>query len=61
VRKYRVIGGRSILGNEPGTEFEAKLKRDHEARLIALGHIEIVVEKPKPKKEQAPSAEDNKE
>lgn len=42
LKKYRVIGGRSILQNPPGSEFEADLKGDQEARLLALGHIEIV-------------------
>lgn len=59
--KYRVIGGRTILGNKPGTEFEAELTPSHEARLVRLGHIERVVEKPKAKKAQVSSKEEPKE
>lgn len=44
LKKYRVIGGRKIKGYKPGSEFEAELEPDHEARLMALEHIEVVEE-----------------
>ncbi len=59
--KYRVIGGRAILGHKPGTEFEADLKPSHEARLVKLGHIEVVVEKPKATKDPVSSKDQPKE
>lgn len=46
LKKYRVIGGRKIKGHKPGSEFEAELEPDHEARLMKLGHIEIVEDEP---------------
>lgn len=47
MRKYRVVSGFKVLGNEPGSEFEAKLKPDQEKSLIRQGHLEVVVDPPK--------------
>ena len=53
MQKYRVTGGRTILGHEPGSEFEADLNKAHEERLLKNGFIEVVEEsEPEPVEEK---------
>jgi hypothetical protein len=48
-RRYKVIGGSVVDGNEPESEFDAAMTIGREALLVAGGHIERVEEKPKAK------------
>jgi len=47
-RRYKVIGGSKVDGNEPDSEFDAAMTIGREAILVAGGHIERV-ETPAPK------------
>lgn len=61
MRRYRVTGGKEILGNKPGSVFTATLPESQEKRLMNLGHIEVVKDEPKPKAKPAlTSKEDDK-
>jgi hypothetical protein len=44
LKHYRNIGGRTVLKHKPGEEFDADIPESQEARLIKLGHLEIVNE-----------------
>lgn len=41
-RRYKVIGGSIVDGNEPDSEFDAAMTIGREALLVAGGHIERV-------------------
>jgi len=41
-KTYRVSGRLAVFGMRPGTEFEAELDPDQEARLLARGSLEVV-------------------
>jgi hypothetical protein len=42
MNKYRVSGGRPVLGNEPGSEFEHDFDEADERVLLDSGRLEIV-------------------
>jgi len=47
---YKVVGESRVHDTEPGEEFTAALLLGNEQALVEGGHIEVVREKPAPKK-----------